>query len=163
MNIPLLLRIFNIIYECRLWVLVPLAIAWFAYAVLLLRQKKKMFFLWLLALPLIIMPAVVATTWCGWHYRMELRNRFAQNPQLANAIDINRMPPAIQAEYARHDYHPRFRDVKAMAVWNLLSFPLIFLAGGIVAASRRRTTTAAISNDVSPSREGVDASKIITY
>ena len=131
-SIPLQLRIFNIIYECRMWVLIPLAIAWFTYAVLLLRQRKKIFFLWLLALPLLIMPATIATTWCGWHYRMELRDRFAPDGT------INRMPPAIHAEYARHDYHPRLRDVKAMALWNLLSLPLIFLAGGAAAASRRR-------------------------
>ena len=32
MEIPASLKIFNIIYECRLWLLVPLAITWFVYA-----------------------------------------------------------------------------------------------------------------------------------
>ena len=126
MEIPASLKIFNVIYECRLWLLVPLAIAWFVYAAILLRRRKHLFFVWLLALPLVILPIAVATTWSGWHYRMELRDRFAPN------TNINQMPPAIHAEYARHDFQPRFRDVKAMILWNLLLIPLTVLGGGAV-------------------------------
>ena len=126
MEIPASLKIFNIIYECRLWLLVPLAIAWFVYAAILLRRRKHFFFVWLLALPLVILPITVATTWSGWHYRMELRDRFAPN------TNINQMPPAVRAEYARHDFQPRFRDVKAMILWNLLLIPLTVLGGGAV-------------------------------
>ena len=132
MEIPASLKIFNIIYECRLWLLVPLAIAWFVYAAILLRSRKHFFFVWLLALPLVILPIAVATTWSGWHYRMELRDRFAKVPNLQDAINIHLMPPAIHAEYAKHDFHPRFRDVKAMILWNLLLIPLTTLGGGAV-------------------------------
>ena len=126
MEIPASLKIFNFIYECRLWLLVPLAIAWFVYAAILLRRRKHFFFVWLLALPLVILPIAVATTWSGWHYRMELRDRFAPN------TNINQMSPSIHAEYARHDFRPRFRDVKAMILWNLLLIPLTALGGGAV-------------------------------
>ena len=126
MEIPASLKIFNIIYECRLWLLVPLAITWFVYAAILLHRRKHFFFVWLLALPLVILPIAVATTWSGWHYRMELRDRFAPN------TNINQMPPAVHAQYARHDFHPRFRDVKAMILWNLLLIPLTALGGGAV-------------------------------
>jgi hypothetical protein len=132
MEIPASLKIFNIIYECRLWLLVPLAIAWFVYAAILLRHGKHFFFVWLLALPLAILPLAVTTTWSGWHYRMELRDRFAQIPNQNGAIDINLMPPSIHAEYARHDFHPRLRDVKAIILWNLLLMPLTALGGGAV-------------------------------
>lgn len=127
MEIPASLKIFNIIYECRLWLLVPLAIAWFVYAAILLCRRKHFFFVWLLALPLVILPIAIATTWCGWSYRMGLRNRYAQVPNMANAIDIDRMPPAIRAEYAKHDYHPRLSDVKRMILWNILIFPVTCL------------------------------------
>ena len=46
---------------------------------------------------------------------------------MANAIDIDRMPPAIRAEYAKHDYHPRLSDVKRMILWNILIFPVTCL------------------------------------
>ena len=132
MEIPASLKIFNIIYECRLWLLVPLAIAWFVYAAILLRSRKHFFFVWLLTLPLVILPIAVTTTWSGWHYRMELRDRFAKVPNLQDAINIHLMPPAIYSEYAKHDFHPRFRDVKAMILWNLLLIPLTALGGGAV-------------------------------
>lgn len=132
MEIPASLKIFNIIYECRLWLLVPLAIAWFIYAAILLRSRKHFFFVWLLALPLVILPIAVATIWSGWHYRMELRDRFAKVPNQQDAINIHLMPSAIHAEYAKYDFHPRFRDVKAMILWNLLLIPLTALGGGAV-------------------------------
>ena len=115
MEIPASLKIFNNIYECRLWLIIPLAVLWSVFlSMQLYHRKRKAFFITLAALPLVILPIAVATTWSGWHYRMELRDRFAPN------TNINQMPPAIHAEYARHDFRPRFRDVKAMILWNLL-------------------------------------------
>ncbi len=127
MEIPASLKIFNIIYECRLWLIIPLAVVWFVFlSMQLYHRKRKAFFITLAALPLAILPLAVTTTWSGWHYRMELRDRFAPN------TNINQMPPAVHAEYARHDFHPRFRDVKAMILWNLLLMPLTALGGGAV-------------------------------
>ena len=125
MEIPASLKIFNIIYECRLWLIIPLAVVWSVFlSMQLYHRKRKAFFITLAALPLVILPIAVATTWSGWHYRMKLRDRFAPN------TNINQMPPAVHAEYARHDFHPRFRDVKAMILWNLLLIPLTTLGGG---------------------------------
>ena len=127
MEIPASLKIFSIIYECRLWLIIPLAVVWFVFlSMQLYHRKRKAFFITLAALPLAILPLAVATTWSGWHYRMELRDRFAPN------TNINQMPPAVHAEYARHDFHPRLRDVKAMILWNLLLMPLTVLGGGAV-------------------------------
>ena len=127
MEIPASLKIFSIIYECRLWLIIPLAVVWSVFlSMQLYHRKRKAFFITLAALPLVILPITVATTWSGWHYRMELRDRFASN------TNINQMPPAIHAEYARHDFQPRFRDVKAMILWNLLLIPLTALGGGAV-------------------------------
>ena len=127
MEIPASLKIFSIIYECRLWLIIPLAVVWFVFlSMQLYHRKRKAFFITLAALPLAILPIAVATTWSGWHYRMELRDRFAPN------TNINQMPPAVHAEYARHDFHPRLRDVKAMILWNLLLMPLTALGGGAV-------------------------------
>ncbi len=127
MEIPASLKIFSIIYECRLWLIIPLAVVWFVFlSMQLYHQKRKAFFITLAALPLAILPLAVTTTWSGWHYRMELRDRFAPN------TNINQMPPAVHAEYARHDFRPRLRDVKAMILWNLLLMPLTALGGGAV-------------------------------
>ena len=127
MEIPASLKIFSIIYECRLWLIIPLAVVWSVFlSMQLYHRKRKAFFITLAALPLAILPIAVATTWSGWHYRMELRDRFAPN------TNINQMPPSIHAEYARHDFHPRLRDVKAMILWNLLLMPLTALGGGAV-------------------------------
>ena len=133
MEIPASLKIFSIIYECRLWLIIPLAVVWSVFlSMQLYHRKRKAFFITLAALPLAIQPIAVATTWSGWHYRMELRDRFAQIPNQNGAIDINLMPPSVHAEYARHDFHPRLRDVKAMILWNLLLMPLTALGGGAV-------------------------------
>jgi hypothetical protein len=133
MEIPASLKIFNIIYECRLWLIIPLAVVWSVFlSMQLYHRKRKAFFITLAALPLAILPLAVTTTWSGWHYRMELRDRFAQIPNQNGAIDINLMPPSIHAEYARHDFHPRLRDVKAIILWNLLLMPLTALGGGAV-------------------------------
>ena len=70
----------------------------------------------------------IAATYSGWHYRMELYRRFAVTPQGWTNIDV--MPPEIRAEYAKHDYHPRFRDIKAKMLGTIVFTPLLFAFGG---------------------------------
>ena len=130
-QIPLPLLILRGIYEWRLWCVLPLAFAWLAYAVFLLRSHRKRFFAWLLLFPLLIGPIDIAATYCGWHYRMILRQRFAALPSSNNAYSIARMPADIREKYSRHDYRPRFRDVKAMILGDILSLPFLYAIGGL--------------------------------
>ena len=137
MTVPADLKIFSFIYEYRLWVLLPLVILWAVGGFYLLFRLKKLFFLWLLIFPLMLQPLNIAATWCGWHYRMELRNRFAQSNRgwtdsyTTRPININLMPDEIHAEYAKHNYHPRYRDLKAMAVGTIVITPILYALGGL--------------------------------
>ena len=126
--IPGDLRIFSWIYECRGWVLIPLFALWAVGGVYFLFRLRKVFFLWLLIWPLFLQPLSIAATYSGWHYRMELYRRFAVTPQGWTNIDV--MPPEIRAEYAKHDYHPRFRDIKAKMLGTIVFTPLLFAFGG---------------------------------
>ena len=138
--IPWQLLILRGIYEWRLWYVLPLAFAWLAYSVFLLRSHHKWFFVWLLLFPLLIGPIDIAATYCGWHYRMGLRQRFATVSQTDKAYSIERMPTDIQQEYARHDYHPRLRDIKVKVLWNCLSLPLLYAIGLLFWQMHRRTS-----------------------
>jgi hypothetical protein len=42
------------------------------------------------------------------------------------------MPPTIRAEYAKHNYHPRFRDMKALGVGTVVLTPLLYILGGLI-------------------------------
>ena len=128
MDIPIGLKLFKWIYEARLWLLAPLWLGWLAVAVLFLRRGLRRYFAWLLVMPLFIQPLHVGAVWCGWHYRMRLYERYAALPEQVG-YNINRMPPHARDEYARRDYHPRFREVKAAMAWTILSAPLVLLAG----------------------------------
>ncbi|MBQ6473091.1 MAG: hypothetical protein IJJ33_13990 [Victivallales bacterium] len=130
--IPMVLRIFRAIYEWRFWYLIPLFIVCGVYASWLLHRRRKRFFVWLLVFPLFIGGLWIAATYCGWHYRMELRQRFAAYSPDTNAYSIDRMPADIRHEYAKHDYRPRFRDVKAMVLWDILYLPLLYAIGGML-------------------------------
>ena len=137
MNIPDDLKIFSFIYEYRLWGLLPLVILWTVGGFYLLFRLKKLFFLWLLIFPLVLSPLQIACVYSGWHYRMELRNRFAQTNRgwtdsyTTRPININLMPDEIHAEYAKHNYRPRFRDMKALAVGTIVITPILYALGGL--------------------------------
>ena len=137
MTIPEDLKIFSTIYEMRYYLLLPLLILWGIGACYLLFRLKNSFFLWLLIFPLILSPLQIAGVYSGWHYRMELRERFARTDRgfsdsfTSKSINIALMPPAIRAEYAKHDYHPRFRDMKALAVGTIVLTPLLYAFGGL--------------------------------
>ena len=128
MSIPDELKIFSLIYEYRYIVLFPFIFLWIVGCFYFLLRLKKVFFLWLLIFPLVLSPLQIAFVYSGWHYRMELYDRFAKTPQ--GWHDIDHMPPAIRAEYARHNYHPRFRDMKAMAAGTVVITPILYALGG---------------------------------
>lgn len=129
MTVPADLKIFSFIYEYRLWVLLPLVILWTVGGFYLLFRLKKLFFLWLLIFPLVLSPLQIACVYSGWHYRMELYNQFAKTPHGWHDIDC--MPPTIRAEYAKYNYRPRFRDMKAMAVGTIVITPILYALGGL--------------------------------
>ncbi len=136
MQVPEDLKIFSLIYEYRSFVLFPLTVLWIAGGFYWLFRLKKVFFLWLLIFPLVLSPLRIGFVYCGWHYRMELRDRFAAVRQgrtdkfTPRPVDIDLMPPEIRAEYAKHDYHPRFRDMKALAAGTVLLTPFLYALGG---------------------------------
>ena len=129
MNIPDDLKIYSFIYEYFNWVFLPLTALWIAGGIYLIVRVKKVFFLWLLIFPLVLSPLQIACVYSGWHYRMELYDRFAKTPHGWHGIDY--MPPAIRAEYAKHDYRPRFRDIKALAVGTVVLTPILYALGGL--------------------------------
>ena len=126
--IPDDLKVFSLIYEYRGFVLWPLIVLWLAGGCFLLFKLKKVFFLWLLIFPLVLQPLQIAFVYSGWHYRMELRDRFAKTPH--GWFDLDCMPPTIRAEYAKHNYRPRYRDMKALAVGAIVLTPLLYALGG---------------------------------
>ena len=128
MTIPDDLKIFSFIYEYRFFALVPLYALWIAGGFYFLFRLKKVFFLWLLIFPLVLSPLQIAFVYSGWHYRMELYDRFAKTPH--GWYDIDCMPPAIRAEYAKHNYHPRSRDMKALALGTVVVTLLLYVLGG---------------------------------
>ena len=130
MTIPDDLKIFSLIYEYRHFILFPLIVLWIAGGFYFLFRLKKVFFLWLLIFPLFLSPLQIAFVYSGWHYRMELYDRFAKTPHGWHDIDC--MPPAIRAEYAKHNYHPRFRDMKALGVGTVVLTPLLYILGGLI-------------------------------
>ena len=129
MNIPDDLKIYSFIYEYFNWVFLPLTAIWIAGGIYLMIRVKKVFFLWLLIFPLVLSPLQIACVYSGWHYRMELYDRFAKTPHGWHDIDC--MPPEIRAEYAKHNYHPRFRDMKSMGVGTIVLTPLLYALGGL--------------------------------
>jgi len=135
--IPAELKLFSVIYEYGRYLTILLAAGWFLCALHLMLRQNRWFWLWLGLLPCVILPCHISFTWCGYHYRMELRDRYAvdrddlTDPWARKNVNINRMPPELRAEYAKHDYHPRARDMKAQALFCIVIFPFVYFAGGL--------------------------------
>ena len=127
--IPFELKIFGIIYECGRWLTPVLAFAWFFYALLLMIRLNRRFWWWLAVLSFVILPLGIGITWCGWHYRMELYDRFAKTPQ--GWHNINVMPPEARVEYEKHDSHPRARDLTAQTAACIVLLPVGYFFGMI--------------------------------
>lgn len=150
-DIPANLSLYSAIYEYRVWILLPglaVGLGLIAYS---LFRGQKIYFFYAVLFPVIFFLVNIQCIWCGWHYRMELRDRYAME-HISNTADmtdyvkpvnINRMPPAICAEYAKNDYHPRYRDIKASTVCMLVATPIFFglqvLVWFLVAAFRPRS------------------------
>jgi len=133
-DIPANLSLYSAIYEYRVWILLPVlavALGLIAYS---LFRGQKIYFFYAVLFPVIFFLVNIGCIWCGWHYRMELRERYAVE-HISNTADmtdcvkpanINRMPPAIRAEYAKNDYHPRYRDIKASTACMFVATPILF-------------------------------------
>ena len=154
--IPFELKIFSYIYECGCILTLILSAAWFFYALLMMIRLNRRFWWWLAVLSLVILPLNVGFTWCGWHYRMELRDRYARDkngwtdPYTKYPVNIRKMPPEVRAEYAKHNYHPRARDLKAQTAGCIVMLPFLYLCGGIgwgITSLVRKTSTPRRKND----------------
>ena len=136
MDIPLNIKVFNWIYESGKYLLPFLLVLWLTWliAVLILRKKKQ--FLCTSAVFIIHCLLNAAFTWSGWHYRMQLRERYAlvkpqpdagQKYSTAKVYNINLMPADIRSKYAKDNYSPRRRGVIAQFIWVVLLTPFTFL------------------------------------
>ena len=136
MDIPFDIKIFNWIYESGKYLLPLLFVLWLTwlFGVIILRRRKQ--FLLTSAAFLIFCTLSAAFTWSGWHYRMELRERYAVvQPSSANGektYNINRMPADVRREYAKDGYRPRKRGVAAQVAWVILLTPVTLLVQGIL-------------------------------
>lgn len=135
-GIPADLAWFSAIYEYRVWILLPVLLAGLGFGGYALFKGKRIYFFYAVFFPVLLSAAAIGCVWCGWHYRMELRDRYAVENR--DEININRMPPEIYREYAKHDFQPRFRDLKAMAVTMIVGLPLLFGLLALLWRLRRR-------------------------
>ena len=140
MDIPFEIKIFNWIYESGKYLLPLLFVLWLTWliCVTILRRRKQ--FLCTSAAFLLFCMLGAAFTWCGWHYRMELRDRYAvvsdgisgYNSQKSKVYNINLMPADIRREYAKDGYRPRRRGVIAQVIWVILLTPVTLLGQWIL-------------------------------
>ena len=136
MDIPFNIRIFNWIYESGKYLLPLLFVLWLTWLiyVIILRRKRQFLFTSVAFLLFCILSA--AFTWSGWHYRMELRDRYAMVSSRVpdwkecgrnKVYNINLMPADIRREYAKDNYRPRRRSVITQFIWAILLTPFTFL------------------------------------
>ena len=136
MDIPFYIKIFNLIYESGKYLLPLLFVLWLTWLiyVIILRRKRQFLFTSVAFLLFCLLGA--AFTWSGWHYRMQLRERYAvvkqetvggQKIRTENVYNINLMPDDIRREYAKDEFRPRRRGVIAQFVWVILLTPFTFL------------------------------------
>ena len=140
MDIPFDIKIFSLIYESGKYLLPLLFVLWLTWLICVTILRKKKQFLCTSAAFLLFCMLGAAFTWCGWHYRMELRERYAvvpvgtsgYNRQKSKVYNINLMPADIRREYAKDGYRPRLRGVKAQVIWVILLTPLTLLVQWIL-------------------------------
>ncbi|OGV38507.1 MAG: hypothetical protein A2020_13175 [Lentisphaerae bacterium GWF2_45_14] len=112
--------IFKIFYIALFWLCIISPVIFF---VLLhfSKHKKRI----ILLLPLFSFALCNACIWSGFHYRMELRERFGRDER--GNININRMPQDIRSKYDANDGHPRLRDCKGVLLWGWFALPFYCL------------------------------------
>ncbi len=126
--IPFDLKIYSWVYETLYWLPIVPLLAFLPIAVLIREKRRIWKFLLMISVPLLVFAFQLGILWCGFHYRMELRDRWGtETIGGIQAVNIRRMPPEIAAEYARHDYHPRERDLKAATAGALVLLPVLLL------------------------------------
>ena len=113
MEIPFGLSIFSWIYEVGRWIVLALLLAGLLCSFILPLWRKPVLLLFCVIFPLVFGALNFCVTWCGFHYRMELRDRWGK---YRGNVNIDLMPPNIRREYAKHDYHPRERNVKGAVI-----------------------------------------------
>ena len=133
MTVPFDIKIFDWIYESGKYLLPLLFVLWLTWLICVTILRKKRQFLCTSAAFLVYCMLGAAFTWCGWHYRMELRDRYAavkqgepgwQDGRGGKVYNINRMPYHIQREYAKDGFRPRRRGVIAQVIWVILLTPV---------------------------------------
>ena len=133
MDIPFDIKIFNWIYESGKYLLPLLFVLWLTWLICVTILRRKRQFLCTSAAFLLYCILGAVFTWCGWHYRMELRDRYAvvssgtpewKESRKGKVYNINLMPADIRREYAKDGYRPRLRGVIAQFVWVILLTPL---------------------------------------
>lgn len=136
MNIPFDIKIFSWIYESGKYLLPLLLVLWLTWlcCVIILRKKKQFLFTSVMFLLFCVINAFF--TWCGWHYRMELRERYALvqagksgwlDTQTGKVYNINLMQSDIRWEYEKNSSSPRRRGVIAQIIWGIVLTPVTLL------------------------------------
>ncbi|MBQ9336270.1 MAG: hypothetical protein IJS14_03105 [Lentisphaeria bacterium] len=138
MEIPFELSIFSWIYEIGRWIVLTLLLAGLLCCFILPLWRKPVLLLFCVIFPLVFGAINFGVTWCGFHYRMELRDRYARDKSgwtdsfTKYPVNINLMPPEIRREYAKHDYHPRRRNLTgAVVAIPVLSMLMFLISGGV--------------------------------
>lgn len=137
MEIPFELSIFSWIYEIGRWIVLTLLLAGLLCCFILPLWRKPVLLLFCVIFPLVFGAINFGVTWCGFHYRMELRDRYARDKSgwtdsfTKYPVNINLMPPEIRREYAKHDYHPRERNLKGTIVQIPVLIVLMLLFSGV--------------------------------
>lgn len=132
MSIPWDIKIFSWIYESGKYLLPLIFVLWLTWliSVVILRKRKQ--FLFTSAAFILFFALGTVFTWCGWHYRMELRERYAvvQTDETVcsnKTYNIDLMPYDVKNEYKKNGSRPHYRGVVAQVILTVIVIPLTLL------------------------------------
>ena len=126
-TIPISLKILSIMGEGGTFLLPCFFILFGGGLFWVIRKKKKLLFFLTPYLFLLLILLGAGFTFLSWQYRMGLLKEFGKVEYKDHtAYNVNKLPPAIYKEYAKNDFRPRFRDVKAKLITFVLLIPLVF-------------------------------------
>ena len=139
MDIPFSIKVFSWIYESGKYLLPLLLLMWLTWLISVTIFRKKKQFLYTSVLFFVFCLLNIFFTWSGWHYRMELRNRYAvvQKGEPGwqpdrKVFNINRMPADIQYEYQKNNSRPRQRAVWGQVVLTIILMPVTLVGQWIL-------------------------------